>query len=1129
MTRGVRLTGLRVVLPFSIILILFALSINVASADGTTLVVETQIPEYILSDNLTLSGTYTEGNGTVMEDLDPDFNQGTMDNVTVNDGKLRFQQPITFDILNNGNAIVTNGGSSAWDSNLRFMSALKVGSTYYLFYTGGTGWDYAHVGLATSSDGITWTKHSSNPIFRCRSHSGDTDKSYANPYVYHDGISFYMFYSVWQGSGTGWEIHLATSNNGVSWSKHSSNPILDNSLNPNAWEYQLQTASIMKDGNTYRLYYYGHAQGGTFYLAMATSNDLKTWTEYANNPMRKGDTNGWEYWLTTYGTIEMIDGTYRIWSSSGANPGGKYYVGWIRSVDGVTFTPSVTAQLSPKANTIYAQGVRDPYLIDEGDHYLMIAVCYNSASTMTYGAFRVEKGLKFGEYTSRLYDMGSTVKITSIQWMKNLTEGGDVNLTFMWSNDSVHWSTWEEIGPSQPPVGITARYFRYSAQFLVEDYWSVPTLDSFSFDYMTSIDVIEVRVDEGPWQNIPFRNGVWNVTVDLQDGDYNITLLVWDITGIFQNVTIPVRVDLIPPVGSILLVSGRPVTDQKVVRYTLDVEDSHEVTHCKVSTRPDLSDTDWVKFTQEGFITQTGKDGPFTVFAIFQDVVGRTSDVYSDTVIVDTSVPEVSFVINDGDEYTNRSAVVLSVTWTDLSEIIRMRVGTNPDVGYTGVDQTPSDTLYFDMGQGDGERALYLWVQDQAGWSVIVWDTIFLDTTPPDGTLTVNHGLDYTNRTSLAVRFEVTDDLSGTDGIRMSEDPTFDGVGWSTFIDRTEWNLSHGDGVRSLYAEVRDRAGNVRMLTDSVVLDTVLPLGRLGVGGFDTVYSDHMSVTVWAEVEDEGSGTEVFWVYDDSEGIPVQLEVITPFFGWQFVGTDGQRWVFVVVVDRAGNQVVLSDDIIVDTMPPEGDISINEGSQFTNDTTVTIHLSVIDDTSGLAEMVISNDGPPLEDTADWIAFSEALAWDLSDGDGEKTVYVAVRDRAGLVIYLVATIVLDTTPPVVTFSRPSGRTTSESGIELSVTVIDDIDGSPTVMFRMNDGDWYPLQGSIFTLELVEGTNSVEVSAIDAAGNTAIEKLEVTYEPPFTLTSGWLILILVVVLVVMAAGYYLWSKRDEESME
>jgi parallel beta-helix repeat protein len=86
----------------------------------------------------------------------------------------------------------------------------------------------------------------------------------------------------------------------------------------------------------------------------------------------------------------------------------------------------------------------------------------------------------------------------------------------------------------------------------------------------------------------------------------------------------------------------------------------------------------------------------------------------------------------------------------------------------------------------------------------------------------------------------------------------------------------------------------------------------------------------------------------------------------------------------------------LDTEPPTGSLTINDGAASTYSPTVTLRITANDPLSGVAEMRFSNDG---RTWSDWEGFQSTRSWDLtrfggSSSYGPKTVYAQVRDRAG---------------------------------------------------------------------------------------------------------------------------------------
>jgi hypothetical protein len=189
----------------------------------------------------------------------------------------------------------------------------------------------------------------------------------------------------------------------------------------------------------------------------------------------------------------------------------------------------------------------------------------------------------------------------------------------------------------------------------------------------------------------------------------------------------------------------------------------------------------------------------------------------------------------------------------------------------------------------------------------------------------------------------------------------------------------------------------------------------------------------------------------------------------------------VTVTDRAGNSTTFTSPVVNrDTVGPTGSIVIAGGQAWTNTRNITLTLSCADATSGCSQMQFSNDNVTFTALE---AFATSRAWQLSPGQGLKTVYVRYTDIAGhLSPSLSDTIMLDTTPPGLTgvsdspdpFRPGNGETT-------------------TIRFRLSDN--------------LSGTCTVEVSIRNSSG-VLVKTLAQTASCP----SGG------------AAGSVVWDGRD-----
>ncbi|MFA6082018.1 MAG: DUF2341 domain-containing protein [Patescibacteria group bacterium] len=155
-----------------------------------------------------------------------------------------------------------------------FSSVFKDGDTYHMYYS----WDTAlH---ATSSDGLSWTVDSEhNPILSPTVAWETTNVGV--PMVWKEDTVWYMLYR----GGTPNKIGLATSSDGVSWTKYASNPVLSGTSGQ--WDdAALDPWGVMKVGSLYYMWY--STISGTRAVGLATSTDLIHWTKDANNPIFTG-------------------------------------------------------------------------------------------------------------------------------------------------------------------------------------------------------------------------------------------------------------------------------------------------------------------------------------------------------------------------------------------------------------------------------------------------------------------------------------------------------------------------------------------------------------------------------------------------------------------------------------------------------------------------------------------------------------------------------------------------------------------------------------------------------------------------------------------------------------------------
>lgn len=162
--------------------------------------------------------------------------------------------------------------------------------TYKMWYVG---LDYAGNGrgnilYAFSDDGINWTHYNNNPVMMPGNYySWDSQNVQPGAILKENGV-FKMYYSGFSDVNSHWYIGLATSIDGINWRKYP-NPIITPS---NFWEYQMVASSIVKYNNLYFLYYTG--RNWPYYaVGLASSTDGINFSKFSGNPILTS-TSIWE-------------------------------------------------------------------------------------------------------------------------------------------------------------------------------------------------------------------------------------------------------------------------------------------------------------------------------------------------------------------------------------------------------------------------------------------------------------------------------------------------------------------------------------------------------------------------------------------------------------------------------------------------------------------------------------------------------------------------------------------------------------------------------------------------------------------------------------------------------------------
>jgi len=197
----------------------------------------------------------------------------------------------------------------------------------------------------------------------------------------------------------------------------------------------------------------------------------------------------------------------------------------------------------------------------------------------------------------------------------------------------------------------------------------------------------------------------------------------------------------------------------------------------------------------------------------------------------------------------------------------------------------------------------------------------------------------------------------------------------------------------------------------------------------------------------------------------------------------------------------------LDEIPPTGSFTINSGSSYTNQTSVTLNITQ----SGASTMRLSSNGV---NWGSWTTVKYTTSWSLTYGDGKKTVYLQLKDDAGNVSEVYANdIILDQTSPALTMHIAGATPHTTYPMVVDITFTEPVTGFVASDIVVEGGTLGAFSGSEATYTLrvipaVKGDITITIAAgkvIDAAGNlnTASPAYTINYQghvPPALTTSA-----------------------------
>ncbi len=445
-----------------------------------------------------------------------------------------------------------------------------------------------------------------------------------------------------------------------------------------------------------------------------------------------------------------------------------------------------------------------------------------------------------------------------------------------------------------------------------------------------------------------------------------------------------------------------------------------------------------------------------------------------------------SIILNEGNQHTNQRKIPIEFRGVNISHMI---ISDNI-INNTTQWKTFRRRVSWDLTGREGKHYIYFKFKYENGKiSKNRVAEITLDFTPP-----TIHFVDiatgfYTNQTNVTIKFAADQ----ANYIRVSNSNNFHNSSWFEFVDKIPWSLEGGEGKKTIYIQMKDKAGNIsQTYTRDILLDMTPPQNvSLSIESQEIVYDSVSGVKYFNPNKDYVS---LKISAQDAEYMAINNQKSLLFARWMNYQPSIPHWkidnrgqgmhhVYVWFKDKAQNISELAQDVIfIDTEPPQViRININKGAEYTTKNTVTLELLA---RQAKAMMLSENSD---FSGATFEPYTPSKEWSLSSGQGLKTVYIIFADKAhNLTDTLTRKIILDTQAPqsVDMLVNKGKQTTAVPHIKLEVKAQGASAMQVSEKKSFKGVPWRTYHTDAFDWELLSngfGIKHIYIRCKDAAGN------------------------------------------------
>jgi hypothetical protein len=204
------------------------------------------------------------------------------------------------------------GASGSWDDYfVHCPSPVLYNRTVYLYYVGMRSGGRCSLGLATSTDGLAFTRYAGNPIMSPVGWE-DAGAGFWKPCILYDPDD--GLWKMWYSAGSPYKIGYATSSNGTAWTRYAGNPI----LTPASGETMCTNPCVIKFQGKYYMVFHAGTKN-----VLAKSDDGISWTRVVSVEATPPIDRFGNLYPATPSYLTVLGGLYVLLVEGGEAPHGS--------------------------------------------------------------------------------------------------------------------------------------------------------------------------------------------------------------------------------------------------------------------------------------------------------------------------------------------------------------------------------------------------------------------------------------------------------------------------------------------------------------------------------------------------------------------------------------------------------------------------------------------------------------------------------------------------------------------------------------------------------------------------------------------------------------------------------------